>query len=220
MINIIKNGGPEEMALFTTISYQTKLILCCILSALSGGGITLLIAYIIHLIKKEKTDKTIKTEYDKNRHYIEYYDGDENLSVNNLVAYLLKTYGKMETQKCHRLCWLINIETLIRYEKPIFTEPFYRWNTGPVCKAFLNKTMNLSKATIQKEDFPETADRITKMQAVMIDEIINFTKHYDSFQISQATYQNDFLDTININEVIPDRAIADYYNEHDWREFF
>ena len=64
-------------------------------------------------------------------------------SVQKVASYIAKRYqtefrGPLSEMKLHKLLYFTQRESLIRFEKPMFSEPFFAWKYGPVIPSIRN----------------------------------------------------------------------------------
>lgn len=160
----------------------------------------------VHTCKNVQTNKPVVI------HELETYDGIDDLSIFEVAKYLLQLNCKLNSQRLHKLLYLLQIEFLKRYNKPLFKESFVRWRTGPVCVPFNNFLIDRNRSIINVNDIEATSERITQIQKRDIKEILAVYCEYDTVTLSLLANERELMDRFNIGDVIPNEAILEYYN--------
>lgn len=163
---------------------------------------------VIHI----RTCKNKKTNEPVIIHELETYDGVEDLSVFEVARYLLELNCRLNTQRLHKLLYLLQIEFLKRYNKPLFRETFVRWRTGPVCVPLHSFFIDKGKSVVNVNDIEATSERLTQIQKRDIKEVLATYCEYDTVTLSLLANERELMDQFNIGDVIPNETLAKYYN--------
>lgn len=177
------------------------------LSALAVVTIYAISITIVHVrtCKKQTNEPVII-------HELETYDGVEDLSVFEVARYLLELNCRLNTQRLHKLLYLLQIEFLKRYNRPLFKETFVRWRTGPVCVPLHSFFIDKGKSVVNVNDIEATSERLTQIQKRDIKEVLATYCEYDTVTLSLLANERELMDQFNIGDVIPNETLAKYYN--------
>lgn len=185
---------------------ETICIIALAIVTIYAISITIIHAHTCRKLKNTQTNKPVVI------HELETYDGIDDLSIFEVAKYLLQLNCKLNSQRLHKLCYLLQIEFLKKYNRPLFKENFVRWRTGPVCVPFNNFLIDKNKSIINVNDIEVTSERITEIQKRDIKAILKDYETYDTLTLSLIANERGFMDKFNIGDVIDNETLAEYYN--------
>lgn len=180
------------------------------IGVITGIVATIIAVVIILLITKKNRKQEPKIRI---IHEPEIYDGNDNITVFEVAKYILtKNEKPMSAERLQMLCYFAQINTLLKYNKPLFTESFFRWQKGPVCTPLYVNT--LKSSMVKNQDIDMTTENLSQMQKICIDEVMNSTKKTDTVTLTLFANDHNFLKTINIGDIINNDYIIDFYKNN------
>lgn len=130
-------------------------------------------------------------------------------NVFDTAVYILEKLGKLSTLKLQKLCYYSQAWSLVWDDAPLFSEDFYAWANGPVCKELFCETQG--RFSVSAEDEPGDSSKLTENQKDTINKVL---EHYGSKSaqwLSQLTHLEDPWKNAKRDSLISKESIANYY---------
>lgn len=130
-------------------------------------------------------------------------------NVFDTAVYILEKLGKLSTLKLQKLCYYSQAWSLVWDDAPLFSEDFYAWTNGPVCKELFCETQE--RFSVSAEDEPGDSSKLTKKQKDTINKVL---EHYGSKSVqwlNQLAHLEDPWKNAERDSLISKESIANYY---------
>ena len=105
-----------------------------------------------------------------------------NVAKELYVMYQDRYHCDMDEMKMHKLMYFANRESLIQYNKPLFTTLFKAWKYGPVLDC-------VRKAYRSSQPFCEIKGSVTEETKKILSNVMDMYGSLDSWKLSNLSHQ-------------------------------
>lgn len=106
-------------------------------------------------------------------------------NILNVAKYILENMGELSTMKLQKLCYYLQVWSLVWDDTPLFNEDFEAWANGPVCPELFHKTQGRYSVNAEGENGGE--NDLTDNQKDTINRVIEYYGGHDAQWLSRLT---------------------------------